>query len=50
MERLEFIRPGLTVKLLVANSVDEILPRLRAALAPVPPEEKKMKTVAPERM
>ncbi len=27
MEKLEFIRPGLAVKLLVANSVDEILPR-----------------------
>ncbi len=50
MEKLEFIRPGLTVKLLVADSVEEILPRLRAALAPVPPEEKKMKAVAPERM
>ncbi|MEA2984175.1 MAG: hypothetical protein QOD94_429 [Alphaproteobacteria bacterium] len=50
MEKLEFIRPGLTVKLLVADSVEEILPALRAALAPVPPEEKKMKTVEPEQM
>jgi hypothetical protein len=40
----------LTVKLLVVDSVDEILPRLRAALASIPPEEKKMKTVEPERM
>src|SRR3954463_3670940 len=33
MQALEFIRPGLMVKLLVADTVDEILPRLRAALA-----------------
>src|SRR5688572_26631025 len=50
MEKLEFIRPGLAVKLLVADSVEEILPALRAALAPVPPEEKEMKAVEPERM
>ena len=50
MEKLEFIRPGLTVNLLVVDSVDEILPRLRAALAPLPPEEKKMKAIEPERM
>jgi uncharacterized protein (TIGR00730 family) len=50
MEKLEFIRPGLTVKLLVADSVDDILPRLRAALASVPADEKKMKAVEPERM
>jgi uncharacterized protein (TIGR00730 family) len=50
MEKLEFIRPGLTVKLLVVDSVDEILPRLRAALASLPPEEKEMKAIEPERM
>jgi uncharacterized protein (TIGR00730 family) len=50
MEMMEFIRPGLTVKLLVADSVDEILPRLRAALAPLPADEKEMKTVEAERM
>jgi uncharacterized protein (TIGR00730 family) len=50
MEKLEFIRPGLTVKLLMVDSVDEILPRLRAALASLPPEEKEMKAIEPERM
>jgi uncharacterized protein (TIGR00730 family) len=50
MEALEFIRPGLTVKLLVAEKVDDILPRLRAALAPLPEPEKEMKAVEPERM
>ena len=50
MEKLEFIRPGLTVKLLVVDTVDEILPRLRAALASLPPEEKEMKAIEPERM
>jgi uncharacterized protein (TIGR00730 family) len=50
MEKLEFIRPGLTVKLLVADSVDEILPRLRAALELLPEPEKEMKTVEAERM
>jgi uncharacterized protein (TIGR00730 family) len=50
METLEFIRPGLTVKLLVADKVDEILPRLRQALEPVAEPEKEMKTVEPERM
>jgi uncharacterized protein (TIGR00730 family) len=50
MQALEFIRPGLTVKLLVADKVDDILPRLRAALAPLPEPEKEMKAVEPERM
>jgi uncharacterized protein (TIGR00730 family) len=50
MEALEFIRPGLTVKLLVADNVNDILPRLRAALAPLPEPEKEMKAVEPERM
>ena len=50
MEALEFIRADLTVKLLVASSVEEILPRLREALAPLPEPEKQMKTVEPERM
>lgn len=50
MEALEFIRPGLSVKLLVVDKVDEILPRLREALAPIAEPEKTMKTVEPERM
>ena len=50
MEALEFIRAGLTVKLLVADSVEKILPRLQKALAALPEPEKEMKTVEPERM
>ncbi len=50
MQALEFIRPGLAVKLLVAETVEDILPRLREALAPVAEPEKTMKTVEPERM
>jgi uncharacterized protein (TIGR00730 family) len=34
MKDLAFIRPGLTVNLLVADRVDEILPKLRAAFTP----------------
>jgi uncharacterized protein (TIGR00730 family) len=50
MEALEFIRPGLTVKLLVADRVEGILPRLREALAAVPEPAKEMKAVEPQRM
>jgi uncharacterized protein (TIGR00730 family) len=50
MEALEFIRADLTVKLLVADTVEDILPRLRQALAPMPEPDKEMKTVEPERM
>ncbi len=50
MEALEFIRSDLTVKLLVVEKVEDILPRLVEALRPVPEPEKAMKTVAAERM
>jgi uncharacterized protein (TIGR00730 family) len=50
MEALEFIRPGLAVKLLVVDSVEDVLPRLRQALARVSEPEKDMKAVEPERM
>jgi uncharacterized protein (TIGR00730 family) len=50
MEALEFIRPGLAVKLLVVDSVEDVLPRLRQALAPLSDPEKDMKAVEPERM
>lgn len=50
MEALEFIRAGLMVKLLVADTIEDVLPRLRQALAPLPEPEKEMKTVEPERM
>jgi uncharacterized protein (TIGR00730 family) len=50
MQSLAFIRPDLEVKLLVVEKVEDILPRLRAALLPVPEPEKDMKAVEPERM
>jgi uncharacterized protein (TIGR00730 family) len=50
MEKLEFIRAGLAVKLLVADRVQDILPKLSEALQPIPEPEKAMKTVAAERM
>lgn len=36
MRDLHFIRPGLTVDVLVADSVEDILPKLTAALTPAP--------------
>ena len=50
MEALEFIRPDLSVKLLVVNKVEDVLPRLREALAEVPEPAKEMKAVEPQRM
>ncbi len=50
MEALEFIRADLTVKLLVSDTIEDILPRLQKALASLPEPEKEMKTVEPERM
>jgi uncharacterized protein (TIGR00730 family) len=45
MREFEFIRPGLSVDLLKAERVDDILPRLRAAAARIPEAEKDL---APE--
>jgi hypothetical protein len=50
MEALEFIRAGLTVDLLVAETVEQVLPKLRGALSPIAEPEKKMKSVEAERM
>jgi uncharacterized protein (TIGR00730 family) len=45
MRRTQFIRSGLSVDILKAERVEDILPRLRAAVAGVPEEAKEM---APE--
>jgi uncharacterized protein (TIGR00730 family) len=45
-----FIRDGLPVNLLVANSVDEILPKLRRAAGAVSEADKQMKSAPAERM
>ena len=50
MERLDFIRAGLPVKLLVAERVEEILPKLLEAARSVSEPEKEMTSVAAERM
>ncbi len=50
MERLEFIRAGLSVNLLVAERVDEILPKLFEAARAVSEAEKDMTPVVAERM
>jgi len=50
MRKLEFIRAGLTLNLLVAERVEEILPKLIEAVRAVPEEEKDMAPVAAERM
>ena len=50
MEKLEFIRTNLPINLLVANRVEEILPKLFEAARLVPEAEKQMMPVADERM
>ena len=50
MERLAFIRPGLSVNYLVTDRVEEILPRLLEAARMVSEAEKEMTPVAAERM
>ena len=50
MKRLEFIRAGLTVNLLVADRVEDILPKLREAARVVAEPQKEMTPAAAERM
>ena len=50
MERLDFIRAGSPVTLLVAERVEEILPKLLEAARSVSEAEKQMTPVAAERM
>lgn len=50
MRDLQFVRAGLTVNLLVADTVDQILPKLEGAAAPVSSDEKQMKMAPAERM
>ena len=50
MESLQFIRPGLQVRYLVADKVDDILPRLLAAVRAIPEADKEMKTADAEQM
>ncbi|HYY38029.1 MAG TPA: TIGR00730 family Rossman fold protein, partial [Xanthobacteraceae bacterium] len=50
MEKLDFIRASLPITLLVADRVEEILPKLLEAARAVSEAEKQMTPVAPERM
>ena len=50
MRSLAFIRPGLNVEPLVVERVEDILPRLRTAAAPLEEHDKKMKTAPVEQM
>jgi uncharacterized protein (TIGR00730 family) len=50
MEELDFIRAGMTVSLLVAERVEEILPKLFEAARAVSEAEKQMIPVAAEKM
>ena len=50
MRRLQFIRAGLSVRLLVAERVDEILPILLAAAGSVSEPEKEMAPIIADRM
>ncbi len=50
MRRLEFIRAGLSVNLLIAESVEQVLPKLLAAARAVSEVEKEMTPIAAERM
>ncbi len=50
MRKLEFIRKGLSVDLLVAEGVEEILPKLFEAVRAVSEAEKEMAPIAAEKM
>lgn len=50
MEDLDFIRPGLTVNYLVADRVEDILPKLMDAARDVPEAETEMKTAEPDKL
>jgi uncharacterized protein (TIGR00730 family) len=50
MRAQAFIRAGLTVEPLVVDRVEEILPRLDAALAPIKEEDKEMKAAEVEKL
>jgi uncharacterized protein (TIGR00730 family) len=50
MRAVQFIRPGLTVTPLVAERVEDILPKLVDAVESVPEPAKEMQTVEPEKL
>jgi hypothetical protein len=50
MEKLQFIRAGLNVNLLVADRIDDVLPKLAAAAAALPESDADMQAAAVEQM
>jgi uncharacterized protein (TIGR00730 family) len=50
MEKLEFIRAGLSVKYMVAERVEEILPKLTEAARAISDADKEMTPIAAERL
>jgi uncharacterized protein (TIGR00730 family) len=50
MRNLDFIRPDLSINLLVADRVTQILPKLREALGTISEREKEMTPITAERM
>jgi predicted Rossmann-fold nucleotide-binding protein len=50
METLDFIRPGLSVKYLVTERVEDILPKLKEAARAVSEAEKEMPPALAERL
>lgn len=50
MKALQFIRQGLEFDLLLADKVDDILPKLQAAAEAIPEEAKQMQTADTERL
>jgi len=50
MEKLQFIRSGLTINLLVAERIEDVLPKLRAAAGALSEPDTEMQAAAIERM
>ena len=50
MKSLQFIRSGLDFEMLVAERVDDVLPKLRTALAGVPESDKKLATMRTDQL
>jgi len=50
MEKLQFIRAGLNVNLLVADRIEDVLPKLQAAARALPEPDAELQAAAVERM
>jgi hypothetical protein len=50
MEKLQFIRPGLNINLLVANRIEDVLPKLQAAARATAEPDAEMQAAVVERL